>query len=140
MRLLYKPLLSLSGKPLQGLRGRGAEPHIKKDLSKKQDSMLLDTAILKEALEHYALDNDKLDALASTAINVVKSMWQQYRETTRGLIGEMVKKAGKSGMERDKVVQALKTKGLEEGLVEDVIDELIQEKRCYELDIGVLKC
>jgi RPA family protein len=108
--------------------------------SKKHDSMLLDTAILKEALEHYAIDDDKLDALASTAINAVKSMWQQYHETTRDMILEMVKKAGKSGMERGELVRELKNKGLEEGLVEDVIDNLIQEKRCYELDIGVLKC
>ena len=112
----------------------------KKDLSKKQDSMLLDTAILKETLEHYALADDKLDALASTAINAVKSMWQQYRETTRGLIGELVKKAGKSGMEREKIMSALKTKGLPEAWIEDVIDELIMEGQCYESDSGVLTC
>ncbi|MDI6810187.1 MAG: hypothetical protein QMD80_00645 [archaeon] len=108
--------------------------------SKKQGSMLLDTAILKEALEHYAIDNDKLDALARTAINAVKSMWQQYHETTREMILEMVKKAGKSGMERGELVRALKKKGLTEELVDEVIDNLIQEERCYELDSGVLKC
>jgi hypothetical protein len=110
--------------------------------SKKQDSMLLDTAILKEALEHYAIDDDKLDALARTAINAVKSVWQQYHETTREMIVEMVKRAGKSGMERGELVRALKLKkqGLTEELVDEVIDTLILEKRCYELDNGVLTC
>ena len=158
INLSFKPLQGLrvspSGKPFQGFRGRGrsprcggtggardgAEPHIKKDLSKKQDSMLLDTAILKETLEHYALADDKLDALASTAINAVKSLWQQYRETTRGLIGEMVKKAGKSGMEREKIMSTLKTKGLPEEWIEDMIDELIIEGQCYESVSGVLTC
>ena len=107
--------------------------------SKKQVSMLfLDTAILKEALEHYAIDNDKLDALASTAINAVKSVRQQYYETTRDMILEMVKKAGKNGIERGELVRELKKQGLTEGLVDEVIDNLIQEKRCYELDIGVV--
>jgi hypothetical protein len=110
--------------------------------SKKQDNLLLDTAILKEALEQYAIDDDKLDALASTAINAVKSMWQQYHETTRDMIVELVKRAGKSGMERGELVRALKLKkqGVTEELVDEVIDTLILEKRCYELDIGVLTC
>ncbi|MBE0517066.1 MAG: hypothetical protein IBX41_06720 [Methanophagales archaeon] len=108
--------------------------------SKKQDSMHVDTAILKEALEHYAIDDDKLDALARTAINAVKRMWQQYHETRQEMIVEMVKKAGKSGMERGELVRELKKQGLTEELVDDIIDTLIQEKRCYELDSGVLTC
>ncbi len=106
--------------------------------SKKQDNMHLDTVILKEALERYAIDDDKLDALARTAINAVKRMWQQYHETTQEMILEMVKKAGKSGMERGELVRALKKQGLTEEVVDEVIDNLIQEMRCYELDSGVL--
>jgi Na+-translocating ferredoxin:NAD+ oxidoreductase RnfC subunit len=95
---------------------------------------------LKEALEHYAIDDGKLDALASTAMNAVKNVWQQYHKTTREMIVELVKKAGKSGMEREKIMSALKTKGLPEEWIEDMIDELIMEGRCYESVSGVLKC
>jgi Glu-tRNA(Gln) amidotransferase subunit E-like FAD-binding protein len=98
----------------------------------------LDLALIPEVLEHYALDDEKLDALASTAINAVKSMWQQYHTTTREQIEELVKHAGKRGMEREKILGALKTKGLPEEWINDLIDELIIEGRCYESISGVL--
>ena len=41
-------------------------------------------------------------------------------------------------MEREKLVQALKNKGLDEALVEEVTDELIMDGQCYESDSGVL--
>ena len=107
--------------------------------SKKQENVFSDKVILKEALEHYSLDNDKLDAFASTAINAVKSMWQHYHTTTKETIVELVRKAEKSGVGREKLVRALKTKGLKEEWVEEVIDELIMEGQCYETDSGVLK-
>jgi len=105
---------------------------------KKQEEVFSDKAIVKEALEHYALDNDKRDALASTAINAVTSLWQHYHTTTKEMILEIVKKAEKRGMEREKLVQALKNKGLDEALLEEVTDELIMDRRCYESDSGVL--
>lgn len=108
---------------------------------KKQENVFSDKAILKEALEHYALDNDRLDALANTAINAVKSLWQRYHTTAKEMIIELVKKAEKigRGVEREKLVQALKSKGLDEAWAEEVTDELIMEGRCYESDGGVLK-
>lgn len=107
--------------------------------SKKEEGVLLDTVILKEALAHYAIDNDKLDTFAGTAINAVKSMWQHYHTTTKGLILTTIKKTEKSGIVREKLAQALNTKGLKNAWVEEVIDELIMEERCYETDSGVLK-
>lgn len=95
---------------------------------------------LKETIEHYALDDDKLDAFASMAINAVKSLWLQYRETTREMIAELLKRAGKSGMNRDAIMNALKTKGLPETWINEMIDELIIEGKCYELVSGVLTC
>jgi hypothetical protein len=44
----------------------------------------------------------------------------------------------KSGMERGKLVRVLKSKGLDEALVGDIIDELIMDGQCYESDSGVL--
>jgi RPA family protein len=107
---------------------------------KKQENVFSDKAILKEALEYYALDNDKLDALANMTINAVKSLWQRYHTTTKEMIIELVKKAEKvgRGMEREKLAQALKSRGLDEAWVEEVTDELIMEGRCYEADGGVL--
>ena len=110
----------------------------KNDVAKKEESTILDLALIPEVLEHYALDDEKLDALASTAINAVKSMWQQYHTTTREQIEELVKHAGKRGMEREKILGALKTKGLPEEWINDLIDELIIEGRCYESISGVL--
>ena len=105
--------------------------------NEEQENVFSDN--FKAALEHYALDNDKLDAFASTAINAVQSMWQHYHTTTREMIVEMIRKAGKSGVGREKLVRALKTKGLKEVWVEEVIDELIIDGQCYETDRGVLK-
>ena len=106
----------------------------------KKSDEVLDQGRLKVMWEHYALDDDKLDALAGTAINAVKSMWQQYHSTTRELIVELVKKAGKHGMERDRILSALKMKESPQDWIDDVIDELIMEGRCYESSSGVLTC
>lgn len=107
--------------------------------NREQENVFSDKATLKEAVEHYAIDDDKLDAFASTAINAVKSLWQHYHTTTKETIVEFVKKAEESGMEREKLVSVLKTKGLKEEWIEEVIDELILEGQCYESDSGVLK-
>lgn len=105
----------------------------------EQENVFPDKVILKEAVEHYALDNDKLDALASTVITAVKNMWLHYHTTTKETIVELVRKAEKSGIEREKLVQALKNKGLKEEWVEEVIEELVMEGQCYATDSGVLK-
>jgi RPA family protein len=107
--------------------------------SKKEENVFSDKVILKEALEHYAINNDKLDALASTAINAVKTLWQHCHTTTNEMILDMVKKAGKSGIAHDKLVSELRTKGLKVEWAEEVIDELIMDGLCYETDRGVLK-
>lgn len=107
----------------------------------KEATLFLDQDNLKQAQEHYALDNDRLDAFASTALNAVKRMWQHYHTTTREMILELIKQAGKSGMERGKLVSALKNRGLHTGWIEEVIEELIMEEQCYEQDVGgVLRC
>ena len=107
---------------------------------KEQETVFSDNVIPKEAVAHYTLDNDKLDAFTSTAINAVKSLWLHYQTTTSERILEMVKKAGKSGMERDQLVRALKNEWLNAEWVEEVIDELIIDGQCYESDGGVLRC
>ncbi len=112
---------------------------LRSTISSKNEQENVFSDNLKEALEHYALDNDKMDAFASTAINAVKSMWQHYHTTTREMILEIIRKAEKSGIVREKLAQALNTKGLKNAWVEEVIDELIMEERCYETDSGVLK-
>ena len=109
-------------------------------LPKEEEPVFLDQDSLKQAREHYALDSDKLDLFAGTAINAVKRMWQHYHTTTSEIIVEMVKNAGTSGMEREKLVSALKNKGLHTKWIEEVIDELIMDEHCYEQDTGVLRC
>lgn len=115
-------------------------PLEKNELSERPGSLPPETIILKETMEHYALDNDTLDELAGMAINAVTNLWQHYHTTTKEEIVALIKKAGIRGMERDKIVRTLKTKGLPETLMEEVIDELIMERRCYESESGVLKC
>ncbi|RZN42204.1 MAG: hypothetical protein EFT35_01960 [Methanophagales archaeon ANME-1-THS] len=110
----------------------------KKEVASQEKRTLLDLALLYAVLEHYALDDEKLDALASTAINAVKSMWQQYYRTTRELIEGLVKNAGKRGLEREKLLGSLKTRGLPEEWINDLIDELISEGRCSESGSSVL--
>ncbi len=94
---------------------------------------------VKEAIEHYAIDDDKLDFCESVAINVVKGVWQHYSKTTKQMVLEVLEESEKSSMERVKLMEKLKKRGLMEGWVEEVIDELIVEGRCYEPEVGVLK-
>ncbi len=112
----------------------------KKALPKIQETELSETALLEQVRKHYALDDDKLDAFAHTAINAVTCMLEQYHSTTKEMIMEQVKKAEKSGMNRENVVGALKTKGLQASWIEDIIDELIIDGKCYESESGTLKC
>ncbi|HUV79296.1 MAG TPA: hypothetical protein VMW40_00470 [Candidatus Bathyarchaeia archaeon] len=105
----------------------------------EQENVFSGKGILKEAVEHYAIGDDKLDAFASTAINAVKSMWQDYHTSMKEMIVETIKKAEKSCIVREKLVRALNTKGLKEEWIEEVIDELILDGQCYETDSGVFK-
>jgi RPA family protein len=115
-------------------------PLEQKGLPKKRETKLSETAVLEQIMEHYALDSDKLDAFARTAINAVTCMLEQYHSTTKGMIMEQVKKAKKSGMNRENLMRALKTKGLQASWIEDIIDELIIDGKCYESESGTLKC
>lgn len=94
---------------------------------------------MKEALEHYAIDDDELDSRGNVAINAVKSVWQHYSKTTKEMVLEALEEAEKSSMERVKLTNALKKRGLMEEWVEEVIDELFAEGRCYEPEVGVVK-
>ncbi|MCK4475428.1 MAG: hypothetical protein KAU16_01740 [Methanophagales archaeon] len=93
---------------------------------------------LKEALEHYAIDDDKLDFWGDMAINTVKGMWEDYNKTAKEMVLEVLGESGKSSVGRIKLAKELKKKGLMEEWVEEVIDELIGEGRCYEPEVGVL--
>lgn len=86
----------------------------------------------KQVLEHYALDTERLDALASMAINAVERLWQQYCVTIREHILELVKRAGKRGVDREKILGTLKARELPEEWINDLIDDLIREGRCSE--------
>ncbi|MCW3134279.1 MAG: hypothetical protein N2V78_08140 [Methanophagales archaeon] len=94
---------------------------------------------LKEALEHYAIDDDKLDFWEDMTINTVKSVWKDYSKTSEEMVLAVLEEGGGSGVGRILLVQELKKKGLTEEWVEEVIDELIGEGRCYEPEVGVLK-
>ncbi len=110
----------------------------KKPLPKKQEKVFSEST-LKEALEHYAIDDDKLDFWENMAINAVKGVWQHYSKTTDEMVLEVLDESGKSSVERIKLTEELKKRGLMEEWVEEVIDELIVEGRCYEPEVGMLK-
>jgi RPA family protein len=91
--------------------------------------------------EHYALDNEHLDALAGMAINAVNGLLTHYRAETRALIVEQITKAGKSGLDRSWLFEQLRRgQGLPEIWVGEVIDGLILEGQCSESEGGVLQC
>ena len=93
----------------------------------------------KEFQAHYALDTDKLDALASMATTAVTRVWLQYHTRAKELIVELLKKAGKNGVTREHLVSTLKKEGFKEEWVAEVIEELIVDERCYESETGILK-
>jgi RPA family protein len=91
--------------------------------------------------EHYALDNEHLDALAGTAINAVNGLLAHYRAQTRALIVEQIRKAGKSGLDRSRLLDRLRRgQGLPETWVGEIIDGLIIEGQCSESESGMLQC
>ncbi len=90
--------------------------------------------------EHYARDNEHLDALAGTAINVITSLSAHYRARTRSLIVEQLATAGKSGLERSRLLDQLRRgRGLPETWVDEIIDGLIIEGQCAESEAGVVR-
>ena len=90
--------------------------------------------------EHYALDNVRLDALASTAINAVNGLLAHYRAQTQTLVVEQIKKAGKSGLDRSRLLEQLRNgQGLPETWLEEVLVGLMLEGQCYELESHVLR-
>jgi len=91
--------------------------------------------------EHYALDNERLDALAGTAINAVNGLLTHYRAQTRALVVEQLTKADKSGLDRSRLLDQLRRgQGLPETWVGEVIDGLILEGQCSESENGVVQC
>ena len=93
---------------------------------------------LNEAREHYAIDDIKQDFWETVAINAVKRMYQYYSKTTKEMVLDLLV-GSETGMERVRLTKELKKSGLMEELVEEVIDELIADGRCYEPEVGVLK-
>jgi RPA family protein len=90
--------------------------------------------------EHYALDNGQLDALAGTAIHVVNGLLTHALAETRALVVEQITKAGKSGLDRSRLLDRLRRgQGLPETWVGEVIDELIRKGQCSESESGVLR-
>lgn len=94
---------------------------------------------LMEAMQHYAIDDDKRNVLADMAINAVKGVWQYYSKTTKEMVLDALKAADKGRMERMKITSELENRGLAEEWIEEVIEELIAEGRCYEPEEGLLK-
>lgn len=91
-----------------------------------------------EAVKHYAIDGEKLDALAGMAINAVMGVRRYYSKTIKEMVLEMVEPT--SSMGRDKLRGELEKRGVAAGeWIEEVIEELIAEGRCYEPEVGVLK-
>ncbi|MGC9444144.1 MAG: hypothetical protein ACP5E9_04335 [Candidatus Methanospirareceae archaeon] len=90
--------------------------------------------------EHYALDNERLDALAGTAITAVNGLMSHYRTQTRALVVEQLTKAGKSGLDRSKLLDRLRCdQGFPETWVGEVIDGLILEGQCSESESGEVR-
>jgi len=95
----------------------------------------------KQAMEHYAIDDDKLNYWQGRAIDAVKDVWQRHGKTAKEMVLDMLEPevSGNSSVERIKLTEELKKRGLMEEWVEEVIDELIVEGRCYEPEVGMLK-
>lgn len=93
--------------------------------------------VAKEAIVHYALDHERLDALARMAITAVKGAWAGYRAATRALIVELLQ--SERGMERTKVLRALQARGYPASWGEAVIEELILDGQCSESESGLLR-
>lgn len=93
---------------------------------------------LKEAIEHYAIDDDTLAFWASVAVNAVKEVWQHYGKTAKEMVLAVLEESGGS-MERVTLTRELKKRGLMEERVEEEIDALIAEGRCHEPAVGVVK-
>jgi RPA family protein len=94
--------------------------------------------VAKEAIVHYALDHERLDALAHMAITAVKRAWEGYRTATRALIVELLR--SERGMERAKVMSALQARGYPTAWVEAMIEELIMDGQCSERESGLVRC
>jgi RPA family protein len=103
-------------------------------LEEKESSRGFD---LRAALEYYKIDDDKLDELVNMARKAITSMWRAYSKTAGEWIVEILKKV--KSIERGELVKELKKMGVEEALVEEIIDELVFEGRCYAPEAGMLK-
>jgi RPA family protein len=97
------------------------------------DSRVMQTVV------HYALDHEKLDALAGVAVNAVKRAWEDYRAAARTVVLEMLQSAGPRGMEHARIMSALQARGYPEKWGAAVIDELIMDGQCYENESGLLR-
>jgi len=112
----------------------------KKALPKKQEKVFSEST-LKQAMEHYAIDDDKLNYWQGRAIDAVNDVWLRHGKTAKEMVLDMLEPgvSGKSSVERIKLTEELKKRGLMEEWTEEVIDELIVEGRCYEPEVGMLK-
>ncbi len=88
----------------------------------------------RRALEHYG--DAKVDECVNGAVEAVQRLWQHYNMTAKDIILDFLSRAGTATRER--LMEELNAKGLEGAWIEDVIDELIAEARCYEPELGSL--
>ncbi|HJH27176.1 MAG TPA: hypothetical protein C5S37_10535 [Methanophagales archaeon] len=95
----------------------------------------------KQAMEHYAIDDDKLNYWQGRAIDAAKDAWQRHGKKAKEMVLDILEPgvSEKSSVERIKLTEELKKRGLMEEWIEEVIDELIVEGRCYEPEVGMLK-
>ncbi len=113
---------------------------LRKALPEKQGKEFSEST-WKQAMEHYAIDDDKLNYWQGRAIDAVKDVWQRHGKTAKEMVLDILEPgvSGKSSVERIKLTEELKKRGLMEEWIEEVIDELIVEGRCYEPEVGMLK-
>jgi len=93
----------------------------------------------REAIEHYAIDDDRLDALADMAINAVRNVLLYYSKTAGEIILEVLEAADKNGMKREKLTTELEKKGLTGESIEEALEYLIAEGSCYEPEVGIVR-
>lgn len=91
-----------------------------------------------KALQHYSTDNNKVEEIKNIAIEVVKKIGQRYSKTIKDAIFEVLREE-KRGIEKRKLKEMLKERGMREKWIDEVIDEVIEEGTCYEPAVGMLK-
>ncbi len=93
------------------------------------------TSWMDRAMRHYG-DGDKLDECESIALEAVQQLWLHYNKTAKEIALDFLNTVDKSS--REVLMAELSKRGLRGRWMEEVIDELIADGRCYEPESGFL--